>query len=515
MKLKKVNVPDLPDILSERVKFRNLGIGILTGIISLLSWALISQVMIRHRLFFASNDDYPRLAIALGWSQKTFFFTEGYYWLPLPFWYYGAWHKVLSHFGWFVHWYIPAATCMMALACWGLFLLTIELIQPKGERLSPPRHFATVFATLALAITIPFTWRMTATGLAEPVFMAGMSWLGLLMVRFARRPTGLKWFGIFLLLEALMWTRYEGWPVAFLAWAVTCHLSHRGPGPRPRVQWQLLAGGAVFVMLPLWLMWIHSNLEGDALYFFKIPHIWAKLIPRVYNATTPWRIVYLTWLAVRQGWVILPLCVVGMIHGRRRPEFWIVALLALFLWLTYYEMAITNTFGWNPPDRFCVPALWMSAPIAAHGLFVILRPRKPRVGAIWMPWAMRTAIALAIFAQITYWNGKKWGGLMGPPEIFELADELSVASRDANAYAVIGDSGSLNDTINLFRIYMGVTRVVVEREWFPENVPIRGTFYYFNPRPLPGIAPARQIAGQNMYIFHQWPPEGVDLKMRR
>lgn len=492
--------------MSTRAK-RYPGLVTTTAFISLIVWALISLFIVKRNLFFSSNDDYPRLAIALGWSHDPFFFTEGYYWLPLPFWYFGLWHRMLSHFGGFVHWYVPAATFMMALACWGLLLLAFELNRPEVARFRPRWRLHAVLAALALAITLPFTWRMTATGLAEPVFIAGMTWLGWLMVRFMRRPTGVQWFFIFVVCEALMLTRYEGWPVAFVAWAAACHFGHRGPGPRPRVQWQLLAGGAVFILLPLFIMWNLARIPPyDPLFFLKVPKIWAKLIPQVYERSTAWRIWYLTALAARQGWVILPLFLIGIYQGRRRAEFWVIALLSATLWLVYYQMAISNSFGWNPPDRFCIPALWMLIPIAARGAVVSLRVRKAPGEARWVGWAMRAVFAAAILTQLTVWNAKNWGGPIGPPELFEVADKLSLDAREPNCYAVINDPVSFGDKINLLRIYMGTERVVVENEWHPANLPFKGKFYYLTPKPIPGLKPERRYAGQEMYVFDQWPP---------
>lgn len=493
--------------MTARAKHRYPGLVTTTGLISLIVWALISLFIIKRNLLFASNDDYPRLALALSWSHDPYFFTEGYYWLPLPFWYFGLWHKLLGQFG-FVHWYIPAATLMMALACWGLLLLTFELNQPEGARFRPRWRMHAVFAALALAISLPFTWRMTATGLAEPVFIAELAWLGWLMVRFMRRPSVPQWIFIFLLCEALMFTRYEGWPVAFIAWMATCHMSHRGPGPRPRVQWQLLAGGAAFIFVPLFIMWNMAQIPPyDPLFFLKLPKIWSPLVSHLHERPMWYRICYLTWLGLRQGWVVLALFTVGMYQGWRRREFWIVLMLSLILWAMYYQMAVANSFGWNPPDRFCIAALWMMAPIAARGAVVSLRFGKASGEGRWVGWAMRSVFVAAILTQLTYWNSaKNWGGPIGPPELFEVADKLSIEAREPNCYAVISDPATFGDKINMLRIYMGAERVVVENEWHPPNTPLTGKFYYFIQKPIPGLKAEGRFAGHEMYLFDQWPP---------
>lgn len=482
-----------------------------TAFLSLIVWALISLFIVKRGLLFASNDDYPRLALALHWSREPYFFTDGYYWLPLPFWYDGLWHRLLSRLGGFVHWYIPASTLMMALACWGLLLLTFELNRPEGARFRPRRRFQAVLAALALAITLPFAWRLTATGLAEPVFIAEMSWLGWLMVRFVRRPGGLPWVFIFLLCEALMFTRYEGWPVAFVAWLVACHFAHRGPRPRPRLQWQLLAGGACFVFVPLFIMWnMAVTPPYDPLFFLKLPKIWSPLVSNLHERPMGYRLAYLSWLGLRQGWVVLALFAVGIFQGWRRREFWVVFMLSALLWGVYYQMAVSNSFGGNPPDRFCIGALWMLVPIAARGAVAAMRlgrwPAEPR----WIGWIARTALAAAILAQLTFWNGKKnWSGPIGPPELFETADRLSLEARDPGCYAVVADPVALGDKINLLRIYMeymGATRVMVESEWHPPNPPVAGKFYYVTPRPIPGMKEQWHFAGQEIYAFKQWPP---------
>ncbi|MCE5228286.1 hypothetical protein LLG95_01640 [bacterium] len=485
------------------------GLGSTAALLSLLVWMLISLLMINRNLLFASGDDFSRIVIAMGWAKKPFFFTWEYYWLPLPFWYYGLWYKLLSHVGGLIHWFIPPATLMMALSCWGIMLVAFHVNRSGGGRFDRLRRVGAVFAALALALTIPFTWRMTATGLAEPVFMALMSWLGLLMVLFHRRPTALNWLGIFLLCEALMWTRYEGWPFAFLTWMVACHIRYRRGVRRPRFQWQLLAGWLAFAALPMWLMWVHSWYSHDPLRIFKIAYVAAKVTPQISEATTGFRLEFLTGLAIGQGWVVLPLFVVGLIHGRRLREIRVLALLSLFLWLSYFQMAITNTVGWNPPSRFCVPALWMMLPVAARGLIVVFRVRRLPGEAHWAGWVFRAALAIAIFIQINHWNERNWGGVVAAPELLQLADRLSIDARESNGYLVVRDPDALGDYINLFRIYMGVNRVLVEREWFPQKLPIRGRFFYLRKWSIDGVKPDIRIAGMCLYIFDQWPPRDV------
>lgn len=473
-------------------------IKLIACILSAVAWTLVALVMIYRNLLFASGDDYSRVVLAMRWTREHYFFVEGYYWLPLPFWYYGAWCQAVSWIGDWVHWFIPASTMMMFVASWGLMLLTHEINRPD-EKFSERARAGAAYVALILSLTIPFAWRMTATALAEPVFMAALTWLALLLVQFKRRPTKSKWIGILALCAALMWTRYEGWPIAFLAWAMACHFRHSGP--RPRFMWQLPAGFAVLSILPLTLMTIHSRFSMDPLYFIHFPRIFAeKMMPDVAHATTWWRIGYLSGLAWAEGWVILCLIGLGLIAGRRVSEMRVYALLVLFIWLSYYQGAISNTFGTSPPNRFCVPSLWMSAPIAARGAVWAMswRPRG-------VAWLTRTAIAVAIFSQINGSDARNWGGLTHAPEMLNMAERLAESMRKNNGYAVIADPEAFGDNINLFRIYMGLDRVVVERWWQPIGSPVRGEFHYLTPRPLNGIEPARLIAGQYMYVFDQWP----------
>lgn len=482
---------------------------IITALTCLAAWTLVALVMIHRNLLFASGDDYSRVVLSMRWAREHYFFVEGYYWLPLPFWYYGLWNQGLGRIADFVHWFIPASTLMMMLASWALMLLTHEINRPR-ESFSQKARTGAVFAALILALTIPFAWRMTATALAEPVFMAGLSWLALLLARFKRRPTRTKWILILALCAALMWVRYEGWPIAFIAWMMACHASHAGPGPRPRFQWQLIAGFAVLAILPLTLMGIHARYSMDPLYFLKFPRIFAmRMMPEVAGQTTWWRIQYLSSLAWGQGWVILPLFVFGLIDGRRRSELKMHALLVAFVWMSYYQGAISNTFGSNPPGRFCVPSLWLSVPIAARGLMWAVRMR-PR----WLAWLARTLVAVAIFSQINGADLRNWGGITHTPEMLRLAEHLARSARERNGYAVIADDESIGDNINLFRIYMGLDRVMCESWWRPINLPIKGEFYYFTPRPLKGLEPAKSIAGQYMYVFDQWPIPGSKNDMQ-
>ncbi len=470
------------------------------GLASLLAWVFVALFMIGRGLLFASGDDFSRTVISMLWGRNWWLFVDGYYWLPLPFWYYGAWHWLLGWTG-LVHWFIPGATLMMALASWGLLLLTYEVNGSEEYWRSRARRLrAGAFcAALPLVLSIPVGWRLTATTLAEPVFIAAAVWMTLVLVRLSRRPTRLRYAALLALALALSWTRYEGWALGAGAWLLGC-LYGVGVQPRRRLALALAAGWAPLAILPVTLMFIHADFYGDPLHFLEIPRMFSRMTPEITEASTLWRVGFLTRLAAGQGVIVLALLPIGLWHGRRVRELQLLVLVALLAWLTYYQAAFSNTVGFNPRTRFAVPALWLSVPLAARGLAVLPRLRPGVLG-----WGLLALVAAAGVARLAQWDGRQWGGLVHAPHAFELAEELGREARERGAKAVIDEPRPMGDDINLLRIYMGLDQVVVAREWLPPDLPHDGPHYYFTPRELPGRSPWRSTLGQNIYLLDRWP----------
>jgi hypothetical protein len=116
--------------------------------------------------------------------------------------------------------------------------------------------------------------------------------------------------------------------------------------------------------------------------------------------------------------------------------------------------------------------------------------------------------ALATVGQAIGWDHYQWGGKAHHPKMFEMLDRMAHLAREEGATIVVGDWQSFGDNLNLLRIYAGLDRVMVEAAWHPPNLPIKGDFIYFTPRPLVGIEPMERVVGDGHWVYRldQWPP---------
>jgi hypothetical protein len=204
-------------------------------------------------------------------SRQPRFSELGSVWLPLP-------HILLLPFVQVYSWWanglagvFPSALAWLA-ACAGMYRLARHWL-PAGAA-------AVALAFFALDPNLLY---LQTTAMTEPLFVCEMIWLtvwlvewrGSLDTRYAQNRAGhgrasmrLLW-RIALVLVAAIFTRYDGWVMALLAWvAIGVSLQRRGR-LRSRAFW---LASAVVVAAPLAWFAYNSGAFGDWLFFERGPY---------------------------------------------------------------------------------------------------------------------------------------------------------------------------------------------------------------------------------------------------
>ena len=191
----------------------------------------------------------------------------GTVWLPLP-------HLLMVPFVWRVEWWqsgLAGAFPSMAayiLGTAGIYRLA-RLWLPRSTALIAPLFFG----------LNPGLLYMQTTAMTEPLFLAEMIWAVVLIVEFARAldkdeiGRAAKLLVIAgIVLVAAVYTRYDGWVYAFVAWLVALRKMLRTK------RWKSAAGGAFLLVTVLlaaapivWLAFCAQQ-TGDPLTFMRGPY---------------------------------------------------------------------------------------------------------------------------------------------------------------------------------------------------------------------------------------------------
>jgi 4-amino-4-deoxy-L-arabinose transferase-like glycosyltransferase len=187
----------------------------------------------------------------------------GSVWLPLP-------HILLIPFVQVYSWWanglagvLPSALAYLA-ACAGMYRLARHWL---------PR--STAMLTTAIFATNPNLLYLQTTAMTEPIFLCEMVWMSALLVEWrasldanGNRNSRLLW-SIALILVAAIFTRYDGWVMALLAWvAIGITLGHRRR-LSSRAFW--LASLLVVAAPIAWFIY-NAAAFGDWLYFVRGPY---------------------------------------------------------------------------------------------------------------------------------------------------------------------------------------------------------------------------------------------------
>jgi len=334
----------------------------------------------------------------------------GSVWLPLP-------HLLLIPFvqvyGWWASGFagvIPSALAYMA-ACAGIYRL--------ARRWMPP---ASATLTLAFFAINPNLLYLQTTAMTEPLFLCEMIWIVVFLVEWRasledrpRAAARLLWL-IAAALVAAVFTRYDGWVMALLAWTgIGLTLARHGGkarrgGLRSRAFW---LASVLLVAAPLAWFIYNAAAFGDWLFFLRGPYS-AKAI-EIRTATpgfpphpgwhNPWvgllffmKAAELDAAAAAWGNKLLVLSLLGTagawLAAHRRAFSW-----AILLWLPVPFYAYSVAYGsvpiflppWWPHSWYnlrygmeLLPALALGVGFACHfaiGTVAWFKPNWEKVAA--------------------------------------------------------------------------------------------------------------------------------------
>jgi len=338
-------------------------------------------------------------------------FTQlGSVWLPLP-------HILLIPFVQVYSWWangiagvIPSALAYLA-SCAGVYRLARRWLRLPAAALA-----------LAFFAVNPNLLYMQTTAMTEPLFVCEMVWAAVFLVEWRdrldadqRRAERLLWLLAITLVSAIF-TRYDGWVMAFAAWVSVGVLLARRGRLRSRTFW---LASAVVVAAPIAWFIYNAAAFGDWLYFLRGPYS-AKAIeirtsvpgfPPHPGWHNPWvalifymKAAELDAAALAWGNTLLALFMLGTVWGwftaRRRAFGW--ALLLCFP-LPFYAYSVAYgsvpiflpvwwPFSWYN-TRYgmeMLPALSLSLGFAAQFALAAVREFKTR----WVHYAAGLLFAL-------------------------------------------------------------------------------------------------------------------------
>jgi hypothetical protein len=322
----------------------------------------------------------------------------GSVWLPLP-------HLLLIPFvavyGWWANGIagmIPSALAYLA-GCAGVYRLARRWLQPSVAAVA-----------LAFFAANPNLLYLQTTAMTEPLFLCELIWAVVWLVEWQanletdpRQSQGLLW-RIAAVLVAAVFTRYDGWVLALLAWVGIGLVLLRRHELRSRAFW--LASVVVVAAPVAWFVY-NAKVFGDWLDFARGPYSAKAIEVRTTAWTGPphpgWHNPWISLLffmkaaemdaaAVAWGNMLLGLSLLGTawawISGRHRAYLW-----ALLLWLPVPFYAYSVAFGsvpiflppWWPHSWYntrygmeLLPAFALGLGFAAQLCLVMMRESKPR-----------------------------------------------------------------------------------------------------------------------------------------
>jgi hypothetical protein len=398
-----------------------------------------------HHAFLLYGDAEAHIHIArrIIDSHRPGLTQLGSVWLPLP-------HLLLIPFLAIDPWWrsgfapvIPSAACYL-LASLGLYRLMRRWLGPAASSLA-----------LILFAANPNLLYLQTTAMTEPLFLCELIWTVLLLLEWYESldsanesQTRFLWTVIAVLVAAV-YTRYDGWILACLAWvAMAICLYRRGR----LVQKQFISASIVLLLAPVGWMIYNAAVFGDWLDFMRGPYSAAAIELRTAtSATDPHPGWHNPWLAFRYflraaemdaveaqwGWLIVLLAIVGTVLallirrrnptdsrpnpglGSRKSITW-----TLLLWLPLPFYAYSVSYGSVPiflpvlppfswyNTRYgleLLPALSFFLAFALEGLLTRVRTPRYRVAAIAILFVLIASNPLVMLRQgpLTYVEAKK------------------------------------------------------------------------------------------------------------
>ncbi len=426
-------------------------------IVSLLALAYCA----RHGLLLLYGDAVAHLHIARrltdslypGWRQL------GSVWLPLP-------HLLVAPFaGSMPLWQTglagaPPSMAAYVLACAGMYRL-LRLALPAAPA---------VLGALCLALN-PGLLYLQTTAMTEPIFLAEMIWAAVWVTEHgllaAQTPTqarerqlARKLLGAALVLACAVFTRYDGWVYAALAWCFLAWHTVRYRLLRHRARWAFLAATAIIGAAPAVWLWYNAHLFGDPLDFLRGPYS-ARAIEARTGAKGPghypgwhrWPVALLYYAKVAElgavnHWLanlLLLAALAGAVLAVRRG---LGAAAALF-WLPVPFYTYSVAYGsvpiffpfWYPHGWYntrygmeMLPAFALGlAFLAAAGLRAVRRTR-PEL-------AIPAAYAMAALAGLNTWQQLRAGPLVYQEAVHNSLTRIPFETALAHGLTNLGPAG--------------------------------------------------------------------------
>ena len=327
---------------------------------AVLAAAAVVWSWVHHAfLLYGDAEAHTHIARRLFDSHRPGLGQLGSVWLPLP-------HLLLMPFVAVDAWWrtgfagaVPSSICYV-LACVGLYRLARRWVHP-------------VPAVLALAVFAlnPSLLYLATTAMTEPLFLAELVWTVELLVAWHAgldAPGKQRLWPLFAVLVAAVLTRYDGWILAALAWAVMALLLKR----RGRLlEGRFVLASVVLLAAPVAWMVYNQVYFGDWLDFVRGPYSAKAIELRTANGAIPphpgWHNAWVSALffakaaeldtvAVGWGWVLWLMMLPAMDWAWRRKaggDKRVLWTLLLWLPLPFYAYSI----GWGSVPVF-LPVWW-------------------------------------------------------------------------------------------------------------------------------------------------------------
>jgi hypothetical protein len=219
-------------------------------------------------LLYGDAEGHIHIARRLFDSHRPGITQLGSVWLPLP-------HLLLVPFvavdGWWRSGFapvIPSAACYV-LACLGLYRIASNWLSPAASSLA-----------LAIFAANPNLLYLQTTAMTEPLFLCELVWVVLLLMEWYRtidapltakaihRSDRVLWAVIAVLIAAV-YTRYDGWILAFLAWlGMALCMARRGL----LFKRSFIAASFVLLLAPVGWMVYNQVVFADWLDFMRGPY---------------------------------------------------------------------------------------------------------------------------------------------------------------------------------------------------------------------------------------------------
>jgi len=318
-------------------------------------------------LLYGDAEAHIHIARRLFDSHRPGLTQLGSVWLPLP-------HLLMVPFVAIDPWWrsgfgpaIPSALCYI-LACLGLYKLARKWLSPAAAALG-----------LAFFALNPNLFYLQTTAMTEPLFLCELIWSVLLLVdwysalRNGERRAGRLLWAVIAVLVCAVYTRYDGWILAFLAWlAMAVFLYRRGELLRRN----FILASIVLALAPASWMLYNAVVFQDWLDFMRGPYSAKAIEARTASsAVDPHPGWHNPWVALQYflkaaemdaaaqglGWLILTVSLIGTGLGylksaakpakgdgfitRRSSQTW---LWTLFLWLPLPFYAYSVSYGSVP-----------------------------------------------------------------------------------------------------------------------------------------------------------------------